>query len=146
MKFYLAGPLFSTAEREFNVRLKRKLEGYGLEIWLPQEHEPRDLTAKNIFWTDVEGIDWADGVIAIMDGGADPDSGTAWEVGFAFAKHKKPILLVRTDFRSPGENGLCPYNLMLTESATLHIEVPFKSTDQIAFIIWKTLQKLEEKK
>ncbi len=35
-----------------------------------------------IFETDVGGIDWADGLVTIMDGPA-PDSGTAWEGGYA---------------------------------------------------------------
>ena len=46
---------------------------------------------------DVAAIDWADMVVACMDG-PDPDSGTAWECGYAFAKGK-PIVCDPTDFR-----------------------------------------------
>ena len=57
-----------------------------------------------------------------MDG-SDPDSGTAWEIGYAYAKGT-PIILLRTDFREwGGRTGDAPYNLMLTESATEHIEL-----------------------
>jgi nucleoside 2-deoxyribosyltransferase len=44
------------------------------------------------------GIDEAEALVAVMDG-PDPDSGTCWEVGYAHGT-KKPIVLVRTDFRS----------------------------------------------
>lgn len=142
MKFYLAGPLFTMAEREWNVTLKRALESHDLKIWLPQENEPRDKTAQAVFLKDVEGIDWADGVIAIMDG-ADPDSGTSWEVGYAYAK-KKPIILIRTDFRT-NPDGFAPYNLMLTESADSTVYLPLKSVEEIAFTVVSHMKILDMK-
>lgn len=123
-KIYLAGPLFTVAEQNFNAALARVLESHGFEVWLPQEHEPRRKTAKAIFRTDVEALNWADVVIACMDG-PDPDSGTAWECGYAFAKGK-PIVCYRTDFRISGDTKGAPYNLMLSESATSRFEVPVK--------------------
>jgi nucleoside 2-deoxyribosyltransferase len=75
MKIYLAGPLFSTAERNFNNDLTSMLRDKGYEVWLPQEFEQMTMTPKQIFVKDVEGIDWADVVVANMDG-SDPDSGT----------------------------------------------------------------------
>jgi nucleoside 2-deoxyribosyltransferase len=60
-----------------------------------------------------------------MDG-ADPDSGTAWECGYAYAKGK-PIVCYRTDFRITGDAAGAPYNLMLSESATTRVEVPFRT-------------------
>jgi nucleoside 2-deoxyribosyltransferase len=124
-KLYLAGPLFSLAEQRFNVDLARFLKKKGFKVWLPQAHEPRDKTAKAIFDMDVEGLDWADMVVACMDG-ADPDSGTAWECGYAFGKGK-PVVCYRTDFRISGDSKDAPYNLMLSESATTRFEVPFKT-------------------
>jgi nucleoside 2-deoxyribosyltransferase len=97
MKMYLAGPLFSAAERNFNHELTRLLRNKGHEVWLPQEFEQRTMTAKQIFAKDVEGIDWAEVVVANMDG-PDPDSGTCWECGYAYGK--KPVVLFRTDFRA----------------------------------------------
>jgi nucleoside 2-deoxyribosyltransferase len=129
-KIYLAGPLFSLAEQRFNADLARFLESSGLEVWLPQEHEPREKTARAIFEMDVEAVDWADMVVACMDG-PDPDSGTAWECGYAYAKGK-PIVCFRTDFRVSGDTAGAPYNLMLTESATTRLEVPFR-TDRSEF-------------
>lgn len=124
-KIYLAGPLFSLAEQGFNGDLARFLESEGFEVWLPQEHEPREKTAAAIFQMDVQAIDWADMVVACMDG-PDPDSGTAWECGYAYAKGK-PIVCYRTDFRISGDIPGAPYNLMLTESATTRFEVPFRT-------------------
>jgi nucleoside 2-deoxyribosyltransferase len=124
-KIYLAGPLFTLAEQSFNVTLARFLEGAGFEVWLPQEHEPRSNTAGAIFAMDVAALDWADMVVACMDG-PDPDSGTAWECGYAYAKGK-PIVCYRTDFRISGDTPGAPYNLMLSESATARLEMPFRS-------------------
>ena len=134
MKLYLAGPLFSTAERTFNTQLRDLLIVAGHEVWLPQDKEPREKTAKAIFLMDVEGIDWCDVVVACMDG-PDPDSGTCWECGYAY--HKKKIICYRTDFRSATEHGavgqdmdepvkgLAPFNLMLSESADRLVLSPF---------------------
>ena len=124
-KIYLAGPLFSFAEQSFNAEVARFLESQGFDVWLPQEHEPRSKTARAIFEMDVEAVDLADMVVACMDG-PDPDSGTAWECGYAYAKGK-PIVCYRTDFRLSGDTEGAPYNLMLTESATARFEVAFRT-------------------
>ena len=50
----------------------------------------------------MEGLDWSEAVVAVMDG-SDPDSGTAWERGYAYARGK-PIITFRSDFRKPGES------------------------------------------
>ena len=108
MKIYLAGPLFSTAEQEFNSRLKQHLIEYGHGVWLPQDESDEqtgEKAATEIFSKDVEGIDWADVVVANMNG-PDPDSGTCWECGYAY--RKKPVGIFRTDFRIEG--GIAPYN------------------------------------
>ncbi|CAN5754141.1 hypothetical protein BH23CHL8_BH23CHL8_20870 [soil metagenome] len=46
----------------------------------------------------------------------------ATRCGYAYGK--KPILLVRTDFRAQTGSG-APYNPMLTESATIRLDMPF---------------------
>jgi nucleoside 2-deoxyribosyltransferase len=149
MKIYLAGPLFSTAERDFNARLAEKLREKKHEVWLPQESEQATMTPKQIFDVDVQGIDWAEVVVANMDG-PDPDSGTCWECGYAYGK--KPIVLFRTDFRVgyeirgdlPAAKDLdqTPYNPMLTESATVRLDLPYKSVDDVAASIDETLGSL----
>lgn len=99
MKLYFAGPLFTTPERAWNAEVVAALRAAGHEILLPQEKEPGK-DAAGIFATDVGGIDWADGLVAIMDG-PDPDSGTCWEVGYAYGS-KKPIVQVGPmDYATP---------------------------------------------
>ena len=84
MKLYFAAPLFTAPERTWNAEVAAALRAAGHEVFLPQEQEPGKDTA-GIFVTDVGGIDGADCLVAIMDG-ADPDSGTCWEVGYAYRK------------------------------------------------------------
>ncbi len=75
-----------------------------------------------------------------MDG-PDPDSGTAWECGYAFGR--KPVVLVRTDIRSQPGSG-APYNAMLTQSATIRLELPFASMSRVAAEVRDALARLEE--
>ena len=139
MKLYFAGPLFSAAERDWNVTMAAALREAGHDVFLPQEQEPGK-DAAGIFATDVGGIDWADSVVAIMDG-ADPDSGTSWEVGYAY--RKKPIVLVRTDMRRDSGSGGSGYNPMLTESATIRVDAVAASVDEVAREVLHALASLE---
>ncbi len=139
MKVYFAGPLFSAAERAWNAELAAAIRNGGHEVFLPQDKE-RGLDAAAIFTTDVGGIDWADALVAIMDG-PDPDAGTAWEVGYAYGK--KPIVLVRTDIRTGGGSS-GPYNAMLTEAATIRLDLPFAPTARIAADILDALRRVED--
>jgi len=142
MRIYLAGPLFTAAERAFNRRLRDSLVAYGYEVWLPQEHEPRSRAARDIFLTDVEGLESSDVVLANMDG-PDPDSGTCWECGYAYKK--KPIILYRTDFRKSGDTDTTAYNLMLAESANEILDVSQNVDDEgrIAAKIHEALQRVK---
>ena len=138
MKLYFAGPLFTTPERTWNAEVTAALRAAGHEIFLPQEQEPGK-DAPGIFATDVGGIDWADGLVAIMDG-PDPDSGTCWEVGYAYGV-KKPIVLVRTDFRDlAGSAG--EYNPMLTQAATMRLDLPAASTPTVIAAILDAVDRL----
>ena len=138
MKLYLAGPLFTSAERTWNDHLATALRDGGHEVFLPQDKEP-GTDAPDIFSTDVGGIDWADALVAIMDG-PDPDSGTAWECGYAYGK--KPILLVRTDLRAQTGSG-APYNAMLTESATIRLDLPLAPLGRVVTEVLDALGRLE---
>lgn len=142
MKLYFAGPLFTTPERTWNAEVTSALRAAGHEIFLPQEQEPGK-DGPGIFATDVGGIDWADGLVAIMDG-PDPDSGTAWEVGYAFGM-KKSILLVRTDIRSLAGNA-GDYNPMLTQAATARVDLPAGSTSEVVGAVLEALTRIESGK
>ena len=119
---YIAGPLFSIAEGEFTYYVQDKLESYGLIVYRPSpviDNPEKDHPELDAFQKDVEAIIASKMMFAVMDG-PDPDSGTSWEVGFAFGINKylrrMPIVLYRSDFRnaSDSKSGV---NLMLTESA-----------------------------
>jgi nucleoside 2-deoxyribosyltransferase len=140
MKIYLAGPLFTTPEREFNVRLATMLRGLGHEVFVPQENPASAPTGAAIFHKDVAGLDWAEAVVAIMDG-ADPDSGTSWECGYAYAR-QKPVVLFRSDLRSSGDADDIPYNAMLIGAADAHVELPLATVDEAANAIHAELVRL----
>ncbi len=138
MKLYFAGPLFTSPERAWNAAVTAGLRAAGHDVFLPQEKEPGK-DAPGIFTTDVDGIDSADVMVAIVDG-SDPDSGTSWEVGYAFGK--KPIVLVRTDFRAmAGDVGA--YNPMLAESATIRLDLPGASATEVVTAVLHALGRIQ---
>lgn len=100
---YLAGPLFTHAELEYNRKLKDMLLNNGFSVFLPQEdaedvaQERERQNQERIFIRCVEGVVASDLIVAVLDG-VDVDSGTAWEIGYAYAK-EKPVIGLRTDFR-----------------------------------------------
>lgn len=119
-RIYLAAPLFSEAERSYNAALAGLLQEHFFEVHVPQEigdDTPSRGGAEHerIFRLNKEALDDADTVVAVIDG-ADADSGTAWEMGYAAAQ-KKPVFALRTDFRKVGDFE--HVNLMLEQSATL---------------------------
>jgi nucleoside 2-deoxyribosyltransferase len=138
MRLYFAGPLFSAAERDWNEELAAALRNAGHEGFLPQNKKP-GLDAAGIFSANIGWIDWADVLLAIMDG-PDPDAGTAWEVGYAYGK--KRIVLVRTDFRHAGSSR--PYSPMLTEAATIRLDLPSAPMARIVTEVLDALRQVED--
>ena len=122
MQIYFAGPLFTQAERSWNLHLASLIERAGHTVFLPQTEVQAiaSLDADTIFRIDVDGVRAADAIVAIVDG-ADPDSGTSFECGLAYALGI-PIVIVRTDFRAGGDalpgQKLGTINLMLSQAAT----------------------------
>jgi nucleoside 2-deoxyribosyltransferase/predicted secreted protein len=117
-RIYLAAPLFSEAERTYNATLSDLLKQHLFEVFLPQEAGDDTDTRVNaeqvrIFSKNKDDLNRADIIVAVIDG-ADADSGTAWEMGYAYA-HNKPVIAVRTDFRRVGMHE--QVNLMLEESS-----------------------------
>src|SRR5438105_11878059 len=131
-KIYMAGPLgFSEAGRHFyNSVLVPFVNGLGYEVldpWpltdphkieavqrLPYGSERREAWRKlnrEMGATNRAAIDAAHGVVAILDG-TDVDSGTAAEIGYAFARGKL-IVGYRGDRRRAGENAGALVNLQV---------------------------------
>ena len=107
------------AEKQFNKDLAQKIEvelDGKVKVILPQERALLFIEKSNglnlIFKDCLEMIDLSDMVVCILDG-SDADSGTSFEVGYAYGK--KPILGIRTDFRELEEKGV---NLMLSNSCS----------------------------
>lgn len=116
---YLAAPLFGEAECDFNRKLRNELISAGFNVFLPQEDSNNIKNNKDrgkiIFNKNLKGIENSDLLVAVIDG-ADVDSGTAWEIGFAYSK-RKPVFGLRTDFRTLGIEGTV--NLMVEQSVVL---------------------------
>lgn len=112
-KVYLASPFFDDAELERVNKVKEILDSKGLEVFSPKEHQNEHLEFGSIEWrkatfeNDVKHIDWCDAVVAIICKGNYDDSGTAWELGYAYATNK-PVVLVNIT----GET----INLMIADS------------------------------
>lgn len=131
MNVYLAGPLFTQAERRWIRELSTLLAEVGHEVFLPQDdaqvpllRDPPDF--HGAFEVCRDAIDRCQVLVAVLDG-ADADSGTAWECGYAHAQ-SKPVVVVRTDFRGGEDQGL---NLMLRRSAQAVVERPGTDEDLV---------------
>jgi nucleoside 2-deoxyribosyltransferase len=104
---YLAAPLFSDAERDFNERIACLLSPF-FDIYLPQEHggllvdmvdkgmDPNH--ASNVVFTlDVTALKKCEVVLVVLDGRS-VDEGAAFELGYAHALGK-PCYGLQTDPR-----------------------------------------------
>jgi nucleoside 2-deoxyribosyltransferase len=132
VRIYLAGPLgFSEAGRHFyQTVLVPFVQGLGYEVldpWsltdsrrirtveaMPYGPEKREAWRKlnyEMGATNRAAIDAADGVVAVLDG-TDVDSGTAAEIGYAFARAKL-IVGYRGDFRLSADNEGSTVNLQV---------------------------------
>ena len=119
-RIYLAAPLFSEAEQAYNLALHDLLERHLFDVYLPQDVGDTSHTRSRdehatIFTQHLRALQDADIVVAVIDG-ADADSGTSWEMGYAYALGKRVVAL-RTDFRIAGHHERV--NLMLEESAAV---------------------------
>jgi nucleoside 2-deoxyribosyltransferase len=132
MKIYVASPFgFSEAGRDYYERtLLPNLKSLGHEVldpWRLTEQQKIDAvstmpygTRKRNKWRQLNieigsnnqaAIDRCDAVFAVLDG-VDVDSGTASEIGYAFAKGKL-IVGYRGDFRLSADNDGCIVNLQV---------------------------------
>jgi nucleoside 2-deoxyribosyltransferase len=102
MKIYLAAPLFSEADLMYNSLLFDEMIVRGHEVYAPQKNDAiNDKTnfadSIMIYNGDKEQLDWADCLVAVLDGPV-IDPGVAAEIGY-FAAQGKLILGLYTDSR-----------------------------------------------
>lgn len=98
-KAYIAGPLFDEGERWWIERVDELVAAAGFDTFLPhRDNPPKDqFNVRTIFENDKRGIDECELVVASLNG-ITTDDGTAWELGYAYARGKYLIGL-HTDWR-----------------------------------------------
>ncbi len=118
LTIYQAGPLFTEAEQAWHKALSARLRDAGHEVIWPGDlltDEQIQNAGANasalIFDTCRLGIERCNCVVALLDG-TQVDDGTAWEIGYAYAKGL-PIYGIRTDFRHAGETQHSTVNSMI---------------------------------
>lgn len=124
-KVYLASPFFSDEQKArletVVAALRQNPTIAGDDIFIPQEHQEESLPFGSFKWqdavfaSDTRQVKRADVVVAILDykhedGNPEPDAGTIFEIGAAWAWHI-PVVMVQFN----PENEL---NLMLARSLT----------------------------
>ena len=96
-KIYLACPMFSQGEKDFNLKIANVLEEYGYQVFLPQRDgleaallkgKSEEEVVKMIFDLDYQEVKKADIVFMILDGRV-IDEGANVELGMAFALGKR---------------------------------------------------------
>jgi len=118
---YIAGPLFDEGERWWIEKIDEFVRESGFQTFLPHRDSPPK-TAHNtreIFLQDKAIIDECNLIIANLNG-ITTDDGTAWELGYAFAKSKYSIGYF-SDWRQRFPHGE-KVNLMIEESLDALVE------------------------
>lgn len=105
MKAYIAGPLCTQKERQFLEEIDKLCKEIGIKTFLP--HRDCGLwkkieDTKKIAKGDIEAFKNCDILIANLNG-FNIGAGTAWEIGYAYAK-RIPVIALKTD-RNP-ENSI----------------------------------------
>lgn len=87
-KIYVAGPLFTSAERAYLEQIERICQRAGFTTYLPHRDAglSSDATSREyVFEKDKTILDEVVLIVAVLNG-TDVDSGTAWEMGYAYAR------------------------------------------------------------
>lgn len=99
---YIAGPLFTPAQRNDIEEIGRLCKKLGFKPYMPHVDAGlhlKDDPSEKYFKQDLAAMNSADFCIAILDG-SDVDSGTAFEIGYLYAK-KIPAIGILRDSRFP---------------------------------------------
>jgi Nucleoside 2-deoxyribosyltransferase len=106
LRLYVAGPLFSEAERTWLDLLAARLRAEGFDCFVPHENfsELADVTVEQVYRVDAEGLRSANTLVAWLDG-AMVDDGTACEIGMfaelvrSGGENYRGIVAISTDLR-----------------------------------------------
>jgi nucleoside 2-deoxyribosyltransferase len=126
MKVYLASPFFNDEQCAVKARVKAHLIECGYEVIDPQEAEeeekekdrniPNHTWGLKTFYKDILKIKSCDYIVAI-DWGLYGDCGTAWEIGYGYAKGFNVLVLV------PDQTTTIPHSLMVANGSDNFITV-----------------------
>jgi len=115
-KIYIAGKLGTGSERKFLEKLAELAENLGFSTFLPHRDvglvETMEDTKKIFHGDIIEGFKEIDVVIADLNG-LHVGAGTAWELGYAYAKGI-PTIGIKTD--EPVKDALDSLSAILIES------------------------------
>ena len=102
-KIYVAGPLFTEGQRWLLERIDAVCQEQGFETYLPHRDAglfDRDSDSLFFFEQDLRQLRESAVVVAVLNGD-DVDSGTAWEMGYFYARIGGPIVGYVHDSRKP---------------------------------------------
>jgi hypothetical protein len=120
MRIYMAGAMFTEADKQYNLGLAERLRSHGFAVYCPNESEPindktrTNVTGKMIYDYDIAELE-ASNVVLLQ---VSEDSGSNWEAGYmdALAKYADPnrwygVIGMATDIRlqsipNPGQAGV----------------------------------------
>ena len=120
MRIYMAGAMFTEADKQYNLRLAERLRSHGFEVYCPNESEPindktrTDVTGKMIYDFDILELEASNVVLFQVS----EDSGSNWEAGYmdALSKYVDPqrwygVMGMATDIRlqsipNPSKSGV----------------------------------------
>ena len=101
-RIYMAGPLFNEGDRYTNQRNSDALRAAGYTTFLPQEiiisEKSSPLVKAGCFYMDLKAIRMCDILLANCNG-IEIDSGTAAEIGLAYALGKR-MIVYKSDVRN----------------------------------------------
>ncbi len=156
VRLYLAGPLFSEAERAWLDALAGRLRADGFDCFVPHEQQREELrsfeemttlTADEVYRTDAEGLRSSNALVAWLDGAA-VDDGTACEIGM-FAQlvadgdpRYVGIVGIATDLRLERKRGVVEgdgLNLFLVGAVSAHGRLCWSVDEAIETLAsWRT--------
>ena len=96
MKIYIAGNLREKPNRELLERVDEVCKKLKFQTYLPHKDKglfEDGMNAEEFFKKNKEMLEWCDFIVAVLDWRG-ISSGTAWELGYGYAKKKPCIALV----------------------------------------------------
>lgn len=115
-RIYLAGGWFNAEQKSRIEKIEKILYSKNLLVYSPMQHQENNYPTfspewrRSVFTTNHVQINNCDVILAVYD---EEDSGTMWEIGFAYSI-KKPIVVFR---EFPGY-----INLMIADSMHAYVE------------------------